>query len=39
MTLEDVRVYEKKLQEETNKKVMGEEATTTTPTESTEAES
>ena len=39
MSLEDVRVYEKELQEETNKKVMGEEAKTTTPTESTEAES
>ena len=37
MTLEDVREYEKNLQEETNKKVMGEEAATTTTT--TQAES
>lgn len=36
MTLEDVRVYEKQLQEETNKKVMGDE-TTTTPTTETES--
>ena len=32
MTMEDVRKYEKTLQEETNKKVMGDEAAATSAT-------